>query len=131
MLVKDTADRATHPFNLYLLSTYYLPGAVLVLGRQQCPKIGEARTLEELTYSSSPWVNPALSMFKISLGLPDWAQWIRIHLPVQGTPEHPWFGKIPHPVEQLRYSPQLLNPSAETTEKPHPLVPVQRKKPPQ
>ena len=32
---------------------YYLPGAVLVLGRQQCPKIGEARTLEELTYSSS------------------------------------------------------------------------------
>lgn len=57
VLVKDTADRATHPFNLYLLSTYYLPGAVLVLGRQQCPKIGEARTLEELTYSSSHMSN--------------------------------------------------------------------------
>ena len=29
------------------------------------------------------------------------AQWIRIHLPIQGTRVDLWFGKPPHAVEQL------------------------------
>ena len=37
------------------------------------------------------------------------AQWLRIHLPMQGTGFEPWSGKIPHATEQL-------SPCATTTE---------------
>ena len=37
------------------------------------------------------------------------AQWLRIHLPMQGTRVEPWSGKIPHAAEQL-------SPCATTTE---------------
>ena len=37
-------------------------------------------------------------------------QWIRIHLPMQGTWCDPWSGKIPHAAEQLTRATQLLKP---------------------
>ena len=51
------------------------------------------------------------------------AQWIRIHLPVQGTQAHPWSGKIPHFLEQLSLCATVTevqapqSPKATTTER--------------
>ena len=37
------------------------------------------------------------------------AQWLRIHLPMQGHGFEPWSRKIPHAVEQLTPAPQILS----------------------
>ena len=53
------------------------------------------------------WVNK--SIIKLALETSLVAQWLRIHLSMQGTRFEPWSRKIPHAAEQL-------SPCATTTE---------------
>ena len=52
------------------------------------------------------------------------AEWIKIHIPEQGTRGHPWSRKIPHVVDLLSPSPQLLSSCTAITESPGALEPT-------
>ena len=101
----------------------------------QSKKMGSSPKSDQVSYSilssdsrPSPEKEPAhrrgrrgCPLPKSALGASLVAQWLRIHLPMQGYRFKPWSGKIPHAAEQLSpctttTEPAFWSPQATTTE---------------